>query len=213
MARGSCNAFYITAMNPIAEDDPEVLYALSIEPNLDVETFRGVLIGKEPFWAHNQPLLLSRGYRLRPRYQPDWVPSWRGFKGPLKGLIKHEDAWCAQVLLYCCLALFKTLTSLQTPNLLDAVRTADGKQVVIKCVETASEEIPIATYMSSVRLQSDPRNHAVPILDVILLPDDDSQALIVMPLLLHLCDIPFRRVGDLAEAINQYLQVSILFAH
>lgn len=28
------------------------------------------------FWVDYQPFLLSRGYKLRPRYQPDWVPSW-----------------------------------------------------------------------------------------------------------------------------------------
>lgn len=29
-------------------------------------------------WVGLQPYLLSRGYCLRPRYQPDWVPSWSG---------------------------------------------------------------------------------------------------------------------------------------
>ena len=30
----------------------------------------------ELFWVGLQPFLLGRGYRLRPRYQPDWKPSW-----------------------------------------------------------------------------------------------------------------------------------------
>lgn len=30
----------------------------------------------ERFWVEHQPFLLSRGYRLRPRYDPDWIPSW-----------------------------------------------------------------------------------------------------------------------------------------
>lgn len=29
-------------------------------------------------WARYQPFLRHRGYELRPRYQPDWTPSWRG---------------------------------------------------------------------------------------------------------------------------------------
>lgn len=30
----------------------------------------------ELFWIQNQPLLLSRGYELRERYRPGWIPSW-----------------------------------------------------------------------------------------------------------------------------------------
>ena len=30
----------------------------------------------EMFWVRNQPHLLEKGYLLRPRYQPDWEPSW-----------------------------------------------------------------------------------------------------------------------------------------
>jgi hypothetical protein len=29
-------------------------------------------------WVSYQPYLLSKGYNLRPRYRPDWVPSWKG---------------------------------------------------------------------------------------------------------------------------------------
>src|SRR5882724_9621840 len=32
----------------------------------------------EQFWTDHQKWLQSRGYMLRPRYSPDWVPSWRG---------------------------------------------------------------------------------------------------------------------------------------
>jgi hypothetical protein len=34
--------------------------------------------GVEELWVSFQPFLLSKGYRLRPRYHPDWVPSWKG---------------------------------------------------------------------------------------------------------------------------------------
>jgi hypothetical protein len=30
----------------------------------------------EKRWVSYQPYLLSRGYQLRPRYRPGWVPSW-----------------------------------------------------------------------------------------------------------------------------------------
>lgn len=32
----------------------------------------------EEIWVVLNPFLLSRGYTLRPRYQPEWVPSWTG---------------------------------------------------------------------------------------------------------------------------------------
>lgn len=36
------------------------------------------LSAEELFWRDIQPFLLERGYRLRPRYAPDWSPSWVG---------------------------------------------------------------------------------------------------------------------------------------
>ena len=34
------------------------------------------LLPHEVRWRDKQPFLASRGYNLRPRYHPDWVPSW-----------------------------------------------------------------------------------------------------------------------------------------
>jgi hypothetical protein len=36
-----------------------------------------VLHKSEAFWRNLQPWLSERGYKLRPRYQPDWSPSWK----------------------------------------------------------------------------------------------------------------------------------------
>lgn len=55
---------------------------------------------------------------------------------------------------------------------------------------------------------SDPRNRSVALQDVILLPDDDEHVLMVMPMLLRFDILPFRRVGEFAEAIHQFLQVN-----
>lgn len=35
----------------------------------------------EIFWVTHQPFLESQGYRLRPRYQPNWVKSWTSTPG------------------------------------------------------------------------------------------------------------------------------------
>jgi hypothetical protein len=36
----------------------------------------------EQRWANHYEWLKSRGYLLRPRYAPGWVPSWKGKKRP-----------------------------------------------------------------------------------------------------------------------------------
>ena len=58
-------------------------------PNLDTQTnlvrhFEGLatrepgaLLDNELWWRDHYQVLENRGYRLRPRYRPDWVPSWR----------------------------------------------------------------------------------------------------------------------------------------
>lgn len=57
-------------------------------------------------------------------------------------------------------------------------------------------------------MRSDPRNHSVPLLDVIPLPGDDEHALIVMPLLYEFSKPPFARRAEVIEAVRQFLQVS-----
>lgn len=35
-----------------------------------------VLMEHETWWRDHYLMLEERGYRLRPRFHPDWVPSW-----------------------------------------------------------------------------------------------------------------------------------------
>ncbi|KAF4613688.1 hypothetical protein D9613_008037 [Agrocybe pediades] len=88
-----------------------------------------LLSESEHFWVKMQPILLKRGYRLRPRYDPNWVPSW---------LLPQPDG--------------KFLSRLQCEdavrgngNILDAVRIQDGQKVVFKKVETKTEELPFSS--------------------------------------------------------------------
>ncbi|KAF9558855.1 hypothetical protein CPC08DRAFT_667128 [Agrocybe pediades] len=57
--------------------------------------------------------------------------------------------------------------------------------------------------LSSESKRRDKRNCSVPILDVILIPEDDDHALIAMPQLLVFDQLPFRHVGELCEAALQ----------
>ena len=49
----------------------------------------------EEFWVVHQPLLLERGYKLRNRYDPNWVPSWYGKKK--NQIIRCSDILCIPV--------------------------------------------------------------------------------------------------------------------
>lgn len=51
--------------------------ALQIGSNVSDDERFSTLAPYELSWRRRQPWLQSRGYMLRPRYRPGWVPSWR----------------------------------------------------------------------------------------------------------------------------------------
>ncbi|HEV7737899.1 MAG TPA: hypothetical protein VGO47_11080, partial [Chlamydiales bacterium] len=93
------------------------------------------------------------------------------------------------------------------PKLIDAVRLTDNVKVVLKRVDTATEEIPIGLYFSREDLRNDPRNHCVTILDVILFPDTDQEAFIVMPFLRNFDTPQFEFKCEYVDAARQFLEV------
>ncbi|PPQ69753.1 hypothetical protein CVT26_014028 [Gymnopilus dilepis] len=152
-------------------------------------------IGIEIVWVHLQPFLLARGYKLRSRYDPDWRPSWGNKKLSIHKADKYEDSL------------------LGPPNyIIDATRISDGKKVVIKRVETATQEIPIASFLNLPHIRADPRNHTVEVLDILPIPGDDDHAIMVMPMLYFFEALPFRRVGEVEEALVQFVE-ALEFLH
>ncbi|KAF5379389.1 hypothetical protein D9615_006643 [Tricholomella constricta] len=138
--------------------------ALLRKPYLDRGLFIGELYDDEKFWVRLQPFLLQCGYTLRPRYQPDWTPSWfklSSLEPAIYNVYNFEDA-----------------LPLARSKLMDATRQHDGAKVVMKIVDTSAEEIQIIQHLTSPELLRDPRNRTVPLLDVLHLPDNNSQALI-----------------------------------
>lgn len=55
------------------------------------------LADAEKRWVGYQPYLLSKGYQLRPRYRPDWIPSWTIHGG---NPMLCEDGWDSLVWFY-----------------------------------------------------------------------------------------------------------------
>lgn len=88
--------------------------------------------------------------------------------------------------------------------------------VVMKRVptEASMQELQIAQYFSSEPWVSNPKNHCVPIYEVLSVPGDETCTIIVMPLLRLFNHPPFETVGEAIEAFRQLIEVigSIIFA-
>ncbi|KAG6901675.1 hypothetical protein C0995_009230 [Termitomyces sp. Mi166 len=170
------------------KEAPDVLKkVLEVAPHINANIFLGRLTDREMFWVRLEPFLSSHGYRLRPRYRPDWIPSWRNCDMRKRNLSEFEDA---QIM---------TRT-----YLMDAIRISDGVKVVMKCVDTQRREVSIAQYLRG--LPREERNHTVPILDILPVPNDESKALIITPMLVSFNLVPFRRVGEFAEMVEQLIK-------
>ncbi|RDB25098.1 hypothetical protein Hypma_007501 [Hypsizygus marmoreus] len=164
-------------------------------PALDPNSMQdGKLHPGEIFWRDNQPWLQEKGYALRKRYHPDWVPSW--FKSPKKPWIECEDGIITRI-----------------GHIIDATRP-DGSHVVLKRVDTSRhpDEVAIGRLFSSEALASHPSNHCIPILDVLPLPNDDNTVILVMPLLYPNELPPFETIGEVVEFCRQAFE-GLQFIH
>ncbi|OBZ71812.1 hypothetical protein A0H81_08237 [Grifola frondosa] len=137
--------------------------------NMSRDELHGTLGIIELRWRDRQQFLESQGYMLRPRYHPDWSPSWRRTGVKIREAEDSIVLWARH-------------------NVIDATRIADGKLVYIKQVKTGDEETRIASTLSSEPLCKDPRNHCVPILDVLQDPNDKAISFLVMPFLRYIDD-------------------------
>lgn len=174
------------------------------------DDLEGGLSEEEVWWRDHQVWLQERGYLLRPRYRPDWVPSWK--KSDVR-MYSCEDGQSLGVRA-SCIRLWGHQRSSSTIQLrvhiLDATRIRDNVPVTLKRLKTREHpyEIQIGRYLSSEPLASDPKNHCVPILEVLDLPEDDNTKLLVMPLLRIFDNPPFLTVGEAVEFMRQAIEVS-----
>ncbi|EGO02260.1 hypothetical protein SERLA73DRAFT_86540 [Serpula lacrymans var. lacrymans S7.3] len=145
----------------------------------------------EQVWRDLQPTIKEQGYQLRPRYQPDWIPSWLG--------TNLDPMFCEDAIRPI------------VPHVIDANRT-DGLVVSIKRVSKTSNEITIGQSLSSMDLLWNPLNHCVPILDVFADPIEQDTSYIVMPHLRPFDDPEFCFIGEIIDFVGQTLQ-GIFFIH
>ncbi|KAI0041739.1 hypothetical protein FA95DRAFT_1683028 [Auriscalpium vulgare] len=169
--------------------------SLNTEESLRADfTDPGRRIRSERWWTKREKLLEAAGYRLRPRFRQEWVPSWHGTK---EFYFSKEDG---------LLNIFRVA--------LDATRISDGKPVMMKQVVRAEGpyELDIATYLSSEGLMADPRNHTVPLLEVIELPNDERDKIMVMPLLRPFNNPKFETYGEAVAFMTQIFE-GLQFMH
>ncbi|CAK5263693.1 unnamed protein product [Mycena citricolor] len=143
-----------------------------------------LLWDEEQVWVAHQPFLVAHGYQLRPRYRPDWTPSWPADGTP--DFRFHEDG----------------LENVK-PSTLDAVRLSDGQKVVLKRVETNGNELAMIRYLDSLR--HDPRNRTVPVLEILTM-EDAPWSFIVMQYARIFIYPPFHCRQEFFEAMRQYFE-------
>ena len=93
---------------------------------------------------------------------------------------------------------------------MDATRLRDRKQVMLKKVlpEEGPHELSIIRYFSSNELRDDPRNHCVPLLDLIDTVDTKlDRRLMVMPLLRPFNHPRFQTFGEFVAFFMQICEV------
>ncbi|KAI0634040.1 kinase-like protein [Trametes polyzona] len=150
---------------------------------------RYALSASETFWKERYKYLLDHGYLLRPRYSPDWEPSWLG---------TNLDPY------YC-----EDSVMLTRHQLIDARRRSDDALVAIKKFRTDSQELQMVQYLSTLKHDA---NHTVPLEEVLADPFDSRLALMVMPFLRPCNNPDFLTVGEVVEFIDQMME-GLAFLH
>ncbi|KAK0477907.1 hypothetical protein IW261DRAFT_1338266, partial [Armillaria novae-zelandiae] len=153
---------------------------------------------KEMFWVNMQPLLASLGYMLRPRYHPDWIPSWKSSPQPM--LFKfYED----QHIIH------------SGRRIMDATRLTDKSKVILKVVllQKGEFELAISKFLSTELMRSDPRNNAIPVLDAFPIPGVQGLALIVMPMFHRFASPGFHCRLEYIELFRQLLSMKFMHSN
>ncbi|KAK0487593.1 hypothetical protein IW261DRAFT_1603633 [Armillaria novae-zelandiae] len=146
----------------------------------------------EIFWRDHCMWLKECGYKLRPRLQPDWTPSWTG-TNKLSVLCEDSER------------------ELRSYNFMDAMDLSSGKVVALKLIRHLENPLglEIGTFIVT---SSDPRNHCVPILRELSVPDMDNHTIIVMPYLRPWHDPLFKTIGEGVQFFTEMLE-ALQFLH
>ncbi|TFY71459.1 hypothetical protein EVG20_g1535 [Dentipellis fragilis] len=173
------------------DDEPELDYdkRTTLVPKTES---RARLYRPERQWAKIQPWLQNQGYMLRPRFRTGWVPSWQEKK-------RVDLDGCEDAIEHASPSAEVTI---------DAVRISDGRHVCLKRIPGRAEdstEVAIMEFLSQDEQRRDPRNHAIPLLDLIRAPD---HSFMVFPFCRNLISHmpPFNTIGEVFDMVEQALE-------
>ncbi|KAK0221690.1 hypothetical protein IW262DRAFT_920712 [Armillaria fumosa] len=157
-----------------------------------MSTLNGKLTNSEILWRDHCMWLKECGYKLRPRLQPDWTPSWTETN---KLSMPCEDSE----------------REFHSYNFMDAMDLSSGKVVALKLIRHLENphELQIGTFLAK---SSDPRNRCVPILRELPVPYMDNHTIIVMPYLRRWYDPPFKTMGEGVHFFKEMLE-ALRFLH
>ncbi|KAI0634044.1 kinase-like protein [Trametes polyzona] len=150
---------------------------------------RYALTPLEAFWRDRYRYLNDSGYLLRPRYSPEWEPSWLG--------TNLRPSYCEDSVM------------LQNYQVIDARRKEDHELVAIKKVRKSTQELSIVKYLAGLK---DDMKHVVPLLATLTDPFDKGIQLMVMPYLRPCNNPDFTTIGEVVEFIDQMVE-GLLFLH
>ncbi|KAK0497815.1 hypothetical protein EDD18DRAFT_120909 [Armillaria luteobubalina] len=138
----------------------------------------------DQFWVDSRLFLEEAGYRLPQKFDPSWSPADR---------MEELDAR----------ARFPRRV------LMSAVKLSDGSQVLLKKLDLNSTEFELSVLFSSPPLSLDPKNHCIPVFQVLKY---EQFGILVLPLLRKFDDPPFDTVGEVVECFRQIFE-GIQFMH
>ncbi|CAK5263623.1 unnamed protein product [Mycena citricolor] len=137
----------------------------------------------EQYWFDRREFLEKAGYALRPKFTPGYVRPPDVSTRSLKA--RHSR-----------------------PSIMDATRTVDSAPILLKyiCRTSHPYESSIGQFFSEPQRASDPRNHCIPILDVLPDPEEKDREILVMPRFTGLYAPPFDTVGEVLDCFRQLFE-------
>ncbi|KAF7311452.1 Protein kinase domain-containing protein [Mycena kentingensis (nom. inval.)] len=144
----------------------------------------------EMYWFNRREFLEVSGYRLRPKFHPNYVPDLSTDAGRREFQYSHPRT-----------------------TIMDAQSISDNSLVMLKAVAKSVHpyEVEIASFFSSPALVSQ-RNHCIKILEMLNDPMDADKQILVMPRLKPFDEPNFDTVGEVVDCFRQIFE-AVEFMH
>ncbi|KAK0207433.1 hypothetical protein IW262DRAFT_1282108 [Armillaria fumosa] len=145
------------------------------------------------FLVTTSAFFTESGYKLHPKYEPRWKPPL--WKTEFKMIFSEE------------------YDTYKKHSIMDATYTSNGCLLMLKSISKSvhPHEVPISWFLSSQPLASDPKNHCVPIFDVLQSLLNDDMKIIVMPHLYDFNETPFDTSSELLDCFHQIFEMGFMF--